>query len=111
MRRFALIALLIWPMNAAADGDWFPLNGEEIRLALSDRKLVYEIAWQEFRSSGRTLYNAGADSWGYWRVTGDQYCSHWPPNDLWTCYAMDRSGETLRFVGKGGDITEAHYAE
>ena len=109
MRRFAFLAFLLCPLSAAAEEPWVALSGDEIRTVLTDRKLAYENAWQEFRSSGRTLYTAGADSWGYWRVEGDQYCSQWPPNDLWACYAMDRSGEVLRFVGQGDDITEARH--
>lgn len=87
------------------------LTGEEIEAALIDRKLDYANAWQAFRASGRTLYNAGEESWGYWRVDGDQYCSLWPPSDLWTCYDLERQGTVLRFVGAGGDITVARYAD
>lgn len=107
MRRFALMmALLAAPV--AAEG-WEPLRGDEIRAALEGRKLQYANAWQDFRSSGRTLYNAGKDSWGYWRVEGDQYCSMWPPQDLWSCYKLDRQGDRLRFVGDRDDVTEATY--
>ena len=108
------LALLIWlcVSGVAAAGDtWTSLTGEEIRQALSDRKLRYETAWQEFRASGRTLYNAGQDSWGYWRVEGNQYCSKWPPSDLWACYDMARSGDRVRFSGSGDDVTDAVYAD
>ena len=90
---------------------WTPLTGAEIRTALEGRVLQYESAWQDFRSSGATLYHAGRDSWGYWRVEGDRYCSLWPPSDLWACYGLERSGERLRFVGAAGDVTEARYKE
>lgn len=109
VRRFALMmALLAGP---AAAEDWQVMDGDQIRAALEGQKLQYANAWQDFRSSGRTLYNAGRDSWGYWRVQGDQYCSQWPPSDLWACYAMERSGKRLRFVGERDDITEADYAD
>lgn len=109
MRRFALMmALLAGPV--AAEG-WEPLHGDEIRAALKGRKLQYANAWQNFRSSGRTLYNAGKDSWGYWRVESDQYCSKWPPQDLWACYKLERQGHRLRFVGDRDDVTEATYAD
>ena len=110
MRALTAILVVIWPACAMAE-EWVALTGDEIRGALTDRKLVYANAWQDFRASGRTLYNAGADSWGYWQVRGDQYCSQWPPSDLWACYDMARSGERLRFIGQGGDTTEAAYAE
>ncbi|WP_298971378.1 hypothetical protein [uncultured Roseobacter sp.] len=109
MRVLMATALVFCPVCAAAE-DWVPMSGEEIRAALTDRKLQYANAWQDFRVSGRTLYNAGADSWGYWRVEGDQYCSQWPPSDLWACYGMARSGDRLRFIGQGDDITDAVYA-
>lgn len=110
MRLAALGLAFLLPLAAGAD-TWEPLTGDEVRTALEGRTLVYANAWQDFRASGRTLYNAGADSWGYWRVQGDQYCSQWPPSDLWACYGLERLGDRLRFVGAGDDITEAIYAD
>lgn len=93
-------------------GDWVALRGEAIRTALEGRTLHYGTAWQDFRASGRTLYNAGRDSWGYWRVEDDSYCSQWPPSDLWACYGVEVRGDKLRFVGQSpGDITEGTYAD
>ncbi|WP_299615968.1 hypothetical protein [uncultured Tateyamaria sp.] len=92
--------------------EWVPMTGGEIRAALTGRTLAYPDTTQDFRVSGRTLYiHKGRESWGYWRIEDDRYCSQWPPNDLWACYGMDRRGEALRFVGDGGDITEATYAD
>lgn len=109
MRVFATICMLC-PALASAEG-WTPLSGDEIRAALEDRRVAYASAWQEFRASGRTLYNAGQDSWGYWRIEGNRYCSQWPPSDLWACYGLEQKGDKLRFVGSGDDITEGTYAE
>ncbi len=111
MRRFALFVLLICAFPAAAEDGWVVMSGDEIQDALTDRKLQYASAWQEFRASGRTLYNAGEDSWGYWAVRDDQYCSLWPPSDLWACYTMSRRGDELRFIGESDDITDAVYAD
>lgn len=111
MRAIGATLLCFAAGSTALADDWVPLTGSQISEALTDRRLQYASAWQEFRSSGRTLYHAGADSWGYWRVQGDQYCSQWPPSDLLACYTMDRSGDRLRFVGQGDDITEAVYAD
>lgn len=108
MRPFAVV-LALWPGIAAAD--WVPLTGNAIRDALEGRTLVYANAWQDFRASGRTLYNAGQDSWGYWRIEGNRYCSHWPPSDLWACYRVEQSGARIRFVGEGGDVTEGQYGD
>ena len=110
MRRFALMLALLAP-PALAEG-WVPMSGEEITQALTGRTLAYPDTTQDFRASGRTLYiHKGRESWGYWRVENDRYCSQWPPNDLWACYAMDRQGDRLRFVGERDDITEADYAD
>ena len=109
MRLFALIFYMI--AGSAYAEDWVALTGSQTRDALEGRKLQYANAWQDFRSSGRTLYNAGQDSWGYWRIEDDQYCSQWPPSDLWACYRLEQKGELLRFVGQGDDITEATYAD
>ncbi|MFL4471635.1 hypothetical protein ACERZ8_17790 [Tateyamaria armeniaca] len=110
MRRFALILALCAPESAAAD--WVALSGAEIRAALEGQKLVYANATQEFRASGKTLYTTnGRDSWGNWRIEDDQYCSQWPPSDLWACYGLERADAALRFVGDADDITEATYAD
>jgi hypothetical protein len=86
------------------------LDGAGITAALEGRKLEYTNgAWQEFRASGRTLYNAGRDSWGYWAVRGDAYCSAWPPSDLWDCYAVEGSAGGVRFRGAAGEVTKGKY--
>jgi len=109
------------PTLGLADAGWIPLTSAEICEALTGRTLVYvdqadpsqrADTFQDFRASGATLYTfKGRESWGYWRVENDQYCSQWPPNDLWACYAMERNGETLRFVGERDDIAVAQYAD
>ncbi|MEX0371192.1 MAG: hypothetical protein AB3N09_11210 [Tateyamaria sp.] len=110
MRRFALIAaMLASPVSAEP---WIALTGDDIRTALEGRVLEYPNATQDFRASGRTLYVfGGRDSWGYWRVQTDKYCSQWPPSDLWACYVLEHNADGLRFVGDGEDVTEAVYAD
>lgn len=90
----------------AQEADWTALTGDQITQILTGRVLDYGDKWQDFRASGRTLYFSGAESWGYWDVRGDQYCSMWPPSDLWGCYDVAQSGEALRFVGAQGDVTD-----
>ncbi len=112
MRYFAILAMILSLTAGLSHAEgWRPLPGDEIRTALEGRKLQYANAWQDFRASGRTLYNAGQDSWGYWRIEDDRYCSQWPPSDLWACYGLEQKGDLLRFVGNGDDITEARYAD
>jgi hypothetical protein len=86
------------------------MTGEQINVALTDRDVIYENATQRFYASGRTLYNSGQDSWGYWAVRGDQYCSQWPPGDQWDCYDMSRSANLIRFIGADGSLTEGTFA-
>ncbi|NRB02249.1 MAG: hypothetical protein HRU30_03200 [Rhodobacteraceae bacterium] len=109
--KHAICALLLLMPGAVLAEDWTKLTGAEVHAALEGRTLQYKNAWQDFRASGRTLYNAGRDSWGYWGVRDDQYCSMWPPSDIWACYDLERSGDKLRFVGDHNDITEAVYRD
>lgn len=109
MWRKALV-LLVLAMPAAAE-DWVPLTGAQIQEALTGKKLQYENAWQDFRASGRTLYNAGRDSWGYWAVRDDQYCSQWPPQAPWDCYDVSQKGDQIRFIGAFNDVSEGVFVE
>ena len=105
MRHFcAVLALVAGP--AFAD-EWVVLDGPGVAAALTDRTVTYEAAWQTFNASGKTLYNAGTDSWGTWAVRGDRYCSQWPPNSAWACFDVDLSadGSAVRFRGQGADVT------
>ncbi|KMW57159.1 hypothetical protein AIOL_002120 [Candidatus Rhodobacter oscarellae] len=105
-----LVAVLV-ALAGPAWAEMAPMTGPQIQAALEGRKLQYDNAWQDFRASGRTLYNAGRDSWGYWAVRGDQYCSSWPPGDGWDCYDMARDGDVLRFIAGDGSFTDGVYAE
>ena len=101
---FTLVATIA-PGFGSAD-DFVPLTGDEIEATLDDTTWVYDGgAVQTFYASGRTLYNAGQDSWGSWRVQGDQYCSEWPPNAGWDCYNMDTDGTVVRFITERGHVT------
>ena len=112
MRQFARIFLFWAGVSQPALADGFtPLSGAEITEALSDQTLLYGDARQVFYTSGRTLYETARPSWGRWRVTGDQYCSQWPPSNRWSCYDMARDGDTLRFIGADGATSDGVYEE
>ena len=100
-----LAAMALWPGLLLAD-DWVPLNGAEIAATLTARDVLYRGASQRFFASGRTLYSAGQDSWGYWAVRGDQYCSQWPPSDGWDCYDMAAAAGQVRFIADDGSVTD-----
>lgn len=106
-----VIGLGLGAAVAAEEAVWQTLTGAEITAALTGRTLDYGAQWQDFRASGRTLYFSGRDTWGYWAVRGDQYCSMCPPSDLWACYGLQTDGERVRFVGSGGALTVGAYKD
>ena len=112
MRYFYIgLCLLVGAQQANAQ-DWVTLSGADIEAALTDQTYEYDGAVQTFYASGRTLYNAGHDSWGYWAARGNQYCSQWPPGELWDCYDMETSGDGLiRFVARDGSSTIGRLAQ
>ncbi len=110
MRLFALIFAVLPGVLAAEE--FQTLTGAEILDALSGHRLEYNNgASQTFDASMYTQYFSGGPSSGQWAVRDDQYCSVWPPSDLWACYTVERQGDVIRFVGSGGDITEGVYSK
>ncbi len=105
-----MLAALLLAAAATEASAWDRLDDAGVRTALNGTRLIHDAAWQEFRASGRTLYNAGQDSWGYWEARGNQYCSQWPPADGWACYTVDRDGDRVRFTGESGTPTEGRIA-
>ncbi|MEM9850720.1 MAG: hypothetical protein AAF761_01850 [Pseudomonadota bacterium] len=107
MRMLATLAVLAVTAPASAE-DWQQVLGERaVEAALDDRVVDYDTSRQWFYASGRTLYDAGRPSWGYWRPQGDQYCSQWPPNAGWACYDLfvSADGAKVRFLSARGDET------
>ena len=61
---------------------------------------------QTFSKAGATTYAfKGRDSYGNWRVQGDQYCSQWPPADGWACFGLlaDDEAKTIIWLDASGD--------
>lgn len=92
--------------------DWERLDGDGIRAVLTGAQVDYDgAAWQEFLSSGRTIYRVGeaptgSTSTGEWRAEAGSYCSRWPPRDDWTCYAVEVDGAGgIRFVDAWGNVS------
>lgn len=110
---FVAWAAFVLPWSVAgATLTWTPVNGIDIAQVLTGRSLLYELATQHFYASGRTRYTSSEDSWGYWRVEGDMYCSQWPPADGWACYTVQSGpNRALKFVGESGAETIGTYAE
>jgi hypothetical protein len=103
-----ILMVTVMPGVACAD-DWQTLNGPQITAALTARVVQYAGDHrQNFMADGRTLYD---DSWGYWRVEGDRYCSQWPPSDHWTCYAVSVNGLDVRFTADDGGLSAGRYGD
>ena len=102
----------LMPVDLGAD-TWISPNNKALFNALAVKTLAYEDAIQRFYSDGNTLYDAGQESWGKWRVEGDKYCSLWPPTDQWDCYffEMNSRGDRFRFVSKDGSATIGRYVK
>ncbi|KPA22313.1 hypothetical protein shim_05910 [Shimia sp. SK013] len=112
MRRIAVgIGVFVLAAGSVSAAEWQVLSGEEISAMLTDKSAAYDGATQVFYASGRTLYTAGADSWGYWQVRGNQYCSQWPPSGLWDCYGVLVQGQQVRFVAADGSFSDGTLKE
>jgi hypothetical protein len=105
---YVFCAAMILPLGASAE-EWSKLDNEGIEAALVGQTVDYDKAWQVFRQSGATLYNAGRDSWGRWETRDNQYCSQWPPADGWVCYDVEVSGKKVRFTGESGNPTDGVF--
>lgn len=107
MRGIILSALILGATPTLGnERPWVAMSGPQIVRMLTGRTVEYPAGWQRFNASGRTLYHTGRDSWGYWAVRADQYCSMWPPSDLWACYDLEQRGKQVRFIGAAGDTTQ-----
>jgi len=107
--RFVFCVMLMMPGTAMA---WERLDTDGINAALSDRSLQYDAyTLQHFRKSGVTEYITERYSEGRWAARDGQYCSVWPPSDRWECYDVERDGESIRFIGGDGSVSEGTYLE
>jgi len=107
--RIVAILVMLWPGAVLA---WDRLDGGAIEQALSDRTLVYDAhTLQHFHASGATDYITERFSSGRWEVRGDQYCSSWPPSDVWACYDVELEGEMVRFISSDGSASVGTYRE
>jgi hypothetical protein len=117
--RLALIVAMIASLASPASADEVPMRGADILKTLTGARVEGSNWAQSFEVGGATVYTGadGKQSSGRWAVRGDEYCSQWPPSDVWACYAMatdtaadgitiiwisaDGSRESARLVAKG----------
>lgn len=104
-------------LASAANAEPVKLSGAEIRAALSGKTVLGNQNGREWRQvffkGGSTDYtqSGGAPSQGRWRVEGDQYCSVWPPSDVWACYDMAMDGDDILFIESGGTEWRARFVD
>jgi hypothetical protein len=111
--RKSLMILILMAQPALAD-EWATLTGAQITQALTARLLQYDGGErQQFNADGTTLYESPDASHGQWRVTGDQYCSQWPPSDRWSCYDVEgeATGLNIRFIAGDGSVSTGRYID
>jgi hypothetical protein len=108
----AAFGLILVAEAGLADNGWLEISDGEAKSALGGHMLVYANgAVQSFSPSGETGYDSGHLQKGRWRIEGSQYCSVWPPSELWVCYGLELStdGASLRFIAADGSVTIGRY--
>lgn len=110
--RVALIVGVLATTVPIARAGERPLDATEIGTLLSGNTTVGTadgVEWRQyFDAAGATIHVAGGEprSQGRWRLQGDKYCSQWPPQVGWACYAVtgdpDASPPTLTWIGDSG---------
>ena len=112
MRHIAAALLVLWAGPAVSE-EWQPFaTPDDLAAHLIAHELTYaDGARQGFFASGRTLYEFGEPSWGYWRLENGRYCSRWPPGDTWDCYDVTRDAVgNVRFVDEWDNVSIGQVA-
>ncbi|MEP6565716.1 MAG: hypothetical protein ABJB10_11305 [Mesorhizobium sp.] len=113
--RIGFLAILFATTPAfCASADEVTMKGADILASLKGAHVEGPDWTQSFDDGGGTLYVKGSNqSQGRWDVRGDQYCSLWPPSDVWACYAMtidssDPATEKVTWISADGARSAAH---
>ena len=106
------VVLALMPQFVAAQ-DWEPLRKDTAVIdALAGRTLVYDAyTFQRFGKLGDTQYITDRLSEGKWEARAGQYCSQWPPSDVWACYDIEVNDDRVRFIGSDRSISTGTYAK
>lgn len=104
--------MLLGLLGSAATAAEHKLKGPEIEALLADATVTGgsgDSAFKQyFAATGQTTYvgSENTPSQGSWRITGDQYCSVWPPSGTWACYDVEgdpsASPPTVTWIGESG---------
>ena len=111
---FVALAAALAGFSTAALAEERKLTGDEIKTALSDKKVAGTTengaGWtQSFKANGDTLYHlTGTEAQnGAWEVQGDRFCSQWPPDPAWVCYDVTGENDRITFVSDTGKLWPA----
>ena len=108
----AAFAVLATAGLAQSDGWERVLSDEGITEALAGRTVVYdEYTLQHFGTAGDTVFVTERAANGRWAARAGQYCSVWPPSDVWTCYDFQVNGQRVRFISSDRSISEGSYQD
>ena len=107
MRRWILALAMMAGPAWAEDAK---LEGAAITAALAGKSVVYDDGTKQvFKAAGQTIFDNGRQSLGQWAVRGDQYCSVWPPSDVWACYDVTSGAAgAVGFVAADGSTSVGH---
>ncbi len=108
MMRWFIVFLIFLFAPSGADAGESELAGAEITAALSGNTAIGDqkgMLWRQyFAINGDTVYivSGKQPSPGKWRVSGDNFCSLWPPSTKWDCYSMTGAGDNVTWIYEGG---------
>ncbi len=108
-----IVSVFVLLAGQALAQDWQPLRGDTAIIdALADRTVEYDAhTFQRFGAAGDTQFVTERLSEGRWAVRGGQYCSVWPPSDIWACYDVQVSNDEVRFIGSDRSISQGQYRD
>ncbi len=109
--RTAILCVLLWPAAGFAE-EWQTLRtDDEITRALVGRTVTYDAhTLQHFGAGGDTQYVTDRAADGRWAARGGQYCSVWPPSDIWACYDLALLGDAVRFTAADRTVSTGVFA-
>jgi len=89
------------------------ISGAEIKTMLTDVMIQGEQngrPWtQMFNRDGSTSFSFGRRiSDGRWKIEIDDYCSQWPPSEVWECWMVETRPNGFAFVSRAtGEVWAA----
>ena len=108
LRMLSVLALIPGVLSAE---EWTPVTEDAAIVdALGGRTVRYDVlTFQFFDASGSTQFITERASDRRWAARGGQYCSIWPPSDIWTCYDFQAKGDQVRFISSDQSVSVGTY--